>query len=128
MGMSTGIFLKCGYGDGDYSTLPKPYPLPSLISTFLIHEFFFSHPRVSFLPLVFLYLSLYKNFGTCFLKFYSKAIFFQKYTFQNNYLREKKERMGYKRNMRDEKKNFPNIFFIDVISWYIISVIFFIGS
>jgi hypothetical protein len=33
MGMGTGIFSNCGYGDEDYSTLPIPYPLPSLIST-----------------------------------------------------------------------------------------------
>ncbi|KAK2406680.1 hypothetical protein QL285_042385 [Trifolium repens] len=31
MGMGTGIFLMCGYGDGDYSTLPIPYSLPSLL-------------------------------------------------------------------------------------------------
>jgi hypothetical protein len=30
MGMGTGIFSNCGYGDEDYSTLPIPYPLPSL--------------------------------------------------------------------------------------------------
>jgi hypothetical protein len=32
MGMGTGIFSNCGYGDEDYSTLPIPYPLPSLFT------------------------------------------------------------------------------------------------
>jgi hypothetical protein len=31
MGMGTGIFSNRGYGDEDCSTLPIPYPLPSLI-------------------------------------------------------------------------------------------------
>jgi len=31
MGTGTGIFSKCGYGDGHYSTLPIGYPLPSLV-------------------------------------------------------------------------------------------------
>jgi len=30
MGLGMGIFLKCGYGDGHYGTLPNRYPLPSL--------------------------------------------------------------------------------------------------
>ena len=30
-GTGTGIFYKCGYGDGHYSTLPIGYPLPSPI-------------------------------------------------------------------------------------------------
>jgi len=31
MGSGMGIFLKRGYGDGHYGTLPNGYPLPSLI-------------------------------------------------------------------------------------------------
>jgi len=30
MGSGMGIFLKRGYGDGHYGTLPNGYPLPSL--------------------------------------------------------------------------------------------------
>jgi len=33
-GTGTGIFYKCGYGKGHYSTLPIGYPLPSLHITF----------------------------------------------------------------------------------------------
>jgi len=33
MGTGTGIFFKCGYGDGHCSTLPIGYPLPSLEPT-----------------------------------------------------------------------------------------------
>jgi len=32
MGSGTGIFYKCGYGNGHYSTLPIGGPLPSLVS------------------------------------------------------------------------------------------------